>query len=388
MKGQLASPVNIGAIMGVGIALIMIVVLQGFFANPISLPNFVDGFEFRTNFTITDTTANYKAFPIVVNPSDFTNFNCEGVRWTDDSNNLISFWRENCNTTPTENVTFYVVLQATDTLILYYGNTSVVSDLKSITDASVIGDDFDDGDFNLTKWSQSNTTGDIIESNGLLNMTASNVSNAFNRVLSIEGDIVSTGELIGRYSIDPANSSTGFQYHMLGLSSDFVWFLSDLASVQVIDDGVPTDIVNYQNIRAGVPTGVAINADHQVDTFMKYNIRWTAFNFTEYFKNDTFRANITTNNALENTNIFMTTENGVVVTQGDFWTAYDFVLVKNITTPEPLSSQGSEQIGSEVNQVAFVNEPDSISNLIGLIVFALIVVGLTAGIFQFFTRRK
>lgn len=109
--------------------------------------------EYRTNFIITENAnggdlTDYQV-KIEANTSAFTDFNIGGIRFTNSTDDEIDFWVEETNSTPTGNFTAWVEVPtipnaSTETVYMYYGNTSVVSDASNGTATFKFFDDFED----------------------------------------------------------------------------------------------------------------------------------------------------------------------------------------------------------------------------------------------------
>jgi len=232
---------------------------------------------------------------------------------------------------------------STKIIYMYYGNPSASSE-SDIQKTMITGDDFDDNNFNTTKWSTDANSGATEESNGILNVSCGFNVDSKRRHYTLEKNIT-TGILEGRVKIDDIENTVGHQYHALALSNVVEWWVDvDLASVDFNEGSEAENYVRCTTRNEGNYTDNHNPQDFVENNWVKFKIVLKSNEFATYYKNETLMHNHTTNVPDEPLFVLLTSETGQLGdVSSDFWTAYDWVFVRKYTYLEPTFSLGSEE---------------------------------------------
>jgi len=221
-----------------------------------------------------------------------------------------------------------------------YASANSISDMNKVM---VDGDPYDDASFNATKWGEHNTgDGSTVESGGNLNLTCLGTGGKYRRVYAISAQNATVdGILEGRMLIDSDDNANGIQYHLLALANNVVWSTDDSSNIQVRD--MNSDNVTYEAREGGSSQLDAEAGDYQTGVWMKFKIVINSGSYTEFWKNGTLMYNNTGGPPDEAMGIVLSSETSGAATDQTFWTAYDYVFVRNFTSPEPTTSVGSSE---------------------------------------------
>jgi hypothetical protein len=217
---------------------------------------------------------------------------------------------------------------------MYYGNP-LESSKSNIQNVMIIGDDFNDDTFDLGRWNYDTTCGEIIELNGVLNLSCTGQSDVHNVVLSVN-KTVSDGVLEARIIYNSKNNIGGNQYHTLALSSSdsAIFWWNNEAGVWIYDTSSSVYAV-YQSRSMSSYIDTFDTNGYQGQNWQEYKIVRKQYYFNNFYKDKDLKYNHMTNLFSGDSRIILSTETGAIPPSSNFWTAYDWVFVRSYASFEP-----------------------------------------------------
>jgi hypothetical protein len=313
--------------------------------------------QYRRIITVDNSGGSLTDYQIAINvtydsdmQSDF-----DDIRFVDTGNTELSYWlQEKSNP---EWAYFWVKIPSIPAIsikdiYMYYGNPSASSE-SDIQNTMIIGDDFDDNSLNTTKWNNSANCGNYEENNGYVNITCTATSNSYNWFYSNDKTI-NDGILETKMMIDSNDNIWWYEYHPVALSSSDThgndinnWWWNNQAGVWVTDssDFDSPNYIDYDSRSNGTYTDTRNfdYSDYQTGSWFTLKIVRNVGHFNTYYKNNTFRYNHTTNLFNGAARVVFDVETGAATPSYPFWSAFDWIFVREYASLEPTYSIGIEE---------------------------------------------
>lgn len=282
------------------------------------------------NFSIDNAVVNYKGFPITANMSSLPSLKCGTERWVNSGGYDMYFFREECNTSTTGNITWYVRLNDTGSvnITLYYNNTSAVTDASECSVNSLVY--CDNEKYNAYTCRNggtfANQTTDVLEGTTGYNVTK----------------VGSWDECYAASNVSSTNFRVIYGFYGYGGAAKTNYFLSA--------DGLAGANKGY-NFRVGtdgyLENGASAWSDVTGLRFVSaWNILWLDANATAGKINITLRNSSSINKVLNQAMMGTIVGYNAFIGNGVYdggSTLGDLMLVANYTNPEPSYTQRSEE---------------------------------------------
>lgn len=235
---------------------------------------------------------------------------------------------------------------------MYYGNPSVTN-ASSITTTMIFGDDFDDSSINWTRWTNATggTASTLTENNGYFNLSQAIASASYTLVWSTASINISRPAIWETYlKISQTNNSAGANYRYMGMRNTNPAtgnpMVADVIETEYTDTTTPDSMVDG-TANNGVSTTNTTYDFPLTDNIIK--IKWASDKVAVYY-NNVLHSNLTSNIADENIRPEMMVATSGALPNTAFWSAYDWVFVRQYTSTEPSQiTFGAEQSFGIIN---------------------------------------
>jgi len=304
--------------------------------------------QYRRAITITNNEnfqlVNYQ-IEIILNATGLISQNklrndCGDIRFTDDNDNILSYWNE---TSCSDETRIWVKIPSlpalsNKTIYMYYGNPTATSTANGKA-TFVYFDDFDDNSFNTT--SLYTSAGTWTESDGYISYSSTNTISYLtfkdpqinlNNYAVVDRVRVTGTSTFGDYRLGARLNPYTSKVNSIGFMTRIGNTGSHNCNILWVEDGAGSN-----------STSSASNC-YPINTWHRREIRAYG-NYYQAFVNRIFRISLTTSNVNQNglPYTFYSHTNGPTM-------QVDYLFARNYTLNEPTYSIGSEEIGTKPPQ--------------------------------------
>ncbi len=315
----------------------------------------LDGFDYRKPITINSTT-NISDYQKIIQLNHSVNMlsNFDDIRFTDVSNNNLSYWIEDKNDGINATVWVKTDVNTTGIIYIHYGNNTGVNSESNGTLTFDLYDNFNDNSIDTGKWTthkMGSASAVVSETGGAMTLSGASGVISSGNLKSIN---TFTNNIIIEFERKRTSGTNGIHYRMVSLGTGnlqdtgggttnwyFTSFQTGYLCLTQNNDAGKTRMFYQFTAEPQVQIGTSVTATEEI-SFVNHKIIYKNDGSLKWYQNDVLKISATNTSYLNDNKYFMMTQGEHSIGLGDL-TTYDNLTIRKYTSTEPTYSFGAEE---------------------------------------------